>query len=133
MNVNEPDALAKTTRINLLFDFYEPLLTEKQRTFLKYYFHDDFSLGEIAAESGISRQAVYEHVKRAEQVLESYESKLKLLVKHEAMQQLAAELEQTVTDLPIDDNDKHRLLAVIEQLIATEQTVMTEVMDHGGI
>lgn len=120
MNVIEPDALAKTTRINLLFDFYEPLLTEKQRTFLKYYFHDDFTLGEIAAESGISRQAVYEHVKRAEQVLESYESKLMLLVKHDALLKIATELEQSVVKLQIGDSDKQRLLTAIEQLITTE-------------
>ena len=43
-------ALEKKNRINMLFDFYEQLLTEKQQTFLKYYFHDDYSLGEIAAD-----------------------------------------------------------------------------------
>ncbi|WP_128655161.1 YlxM family DNA-binding protein, partial [Paenibacillus sp. 598K] len=83
----EPGALAKTNRVNLLFDFYEPLLTEKQQTFLRYYYHDDFSLGEIAAEFQISRQAVYEHVKRAEGALESYETKLGLLAGHEREQQ----------------------------------------------
>nr|WP_246427524.1 putative DNA-binding protein [Paenibacillus phyllosphaerae] len=93
-----PDALAKTTRINLLFDFYEPLLTEKQRTFLKYYFHDDYSLGEIAAEFEVSRQAVYEHIKRAESVLESYESKLKLLTKHEALESWIVQLERCASD-----------------------------------
>ncbi|MFB9329670.1 putative DNA-binding protein [Paenibacillus aurantiacus] len=91
--VQGPDALAKTTRINMLFDFYEPLLTEKQQIFLKYYFHDDYSLGEIAAEFEVSRQAVYEHIKRAETVLEGYESKLKLLAKHDARQQWLSELE----------------------------------------
>ncbi|MUT66323.1 YlxM family DNA-binding protein [Paenibacillus sp. NEAU-GSW1] len=116
----EPDALAKTNRINLLFDFYEPLLTEKQRTFLKYYFHDDYTLGEIAAESGISRQAVYEHVKRAEQALESYESKLQLLAKHESRQKLAAELAQSVDALQIGEADKQQLLAAIERLTMTE-------------
>lgn len=120
MTIHEPDALAKTTRINLLFDFYEPLLTEKQRTFLKYYFHDDYSLGEIAAESGISRQAVYEHVKRAEQVLEGYEAKLHLLAKHETMQQLASGLERKVAELPIDPTYKQNLLKDIEQLTKTE-------------
>ncbi|WKL01158.1 YlxM family DNA-binding protein [Paenibacillus amylolyticus] len=81
--MSQENRLEKTNRINLLFAFYELLLTEKQQTFLKYYFHDDFSLGEIAAEFEISRQAVYEHIKRAEQVLENYESKLGLLEKHE--------------------------------------------------
>ncbi|NEW05516.1 putative DNA-binding protein [Paenibacillus sp. SYP-B3998] len=86
--------LEKTNRINLLFDFYEPLLTEKQRTFLQLYFHDDYSLGEIAENSAISRQAVYEHIKRAEQTLHEYESKLKLLHKHELRMKLREELIQ---------------------------------------
>ncbi|SFS79941.1 hypothetical protein SAMN05428962_2924 [Paenibacillus sp. BC26] len=92
----ETDALAKTNRINMLFDFYEKLLTEKQQTFLKYYFHDDYSLGEIAAEFDISRQAVYEHVKRAETVLESYEGKLQLLARHEAAERMLSQLEELV-------------------------------------
>jgi uncharacterized protein len=96
VNPGEPNALAKTTRINALFDFYEPLLTDKQRTFLRYYFLDDFSLGEIAAEFQISRQAVYEHVKRAEQVLENYESKLGLLIRHEAVQGWLGRLDEAL-------------------------------------
>lgn len=92
--MNEPGALEKTTRINLLFDFYGPLLTDRQRTFLQYYFHDDYSLGEIAAEFDISRQAVYEHVKRAESILEDYESKLGLLKRHETQLAWLSELEK---------------------------------------
>jgi len=88
------EALAKTNRINLLFDFYEPLLTDKQRTFLSLYFHDDYSLGEIAENYGVSRQAVYEHIKRAELTLDDYEAKLGLLIKHERRQQLLRQLEE---------------------------------------
>jgi predicted DNA-binding protein YlxM (UPF0122 family) len=120
MKANEADALSKTTRINLLFDFYEPLLTEKQRTFLKYYFHDDYSLGEISAESGISRQAVYEHIKRAEQVLEGYESKLSLLSRHAEQQRLTEQLVEGIGGLSIDEHDKDRLLGMITQLGRTE-------------
>ncbi|CAH1214281.1 MULTISPECIES: putative DNA-binding protein [Paenibacillus] len=105
--MSQENRLDKTNRINLLFAFYEPLLTEKQQTFLKYYFHDDFSLGEIAAEFEISRQAVYEHIKRAEQVLENYESKLGLLEKHErrgrTLEQLRMALERAGVSV---DNDK---------------------------
>jgi len=100
----QEELLDKTTRINLLFDFYEPLLTDKQRTFLKYYFHEDFSLGEIAAEFGISRQAVYEHVKRAETVLLDYERKLGLAAKHEAMQDWLERLDAAVETLPDGPN-----------------------------
>ncbi|MBP1991368.1 YlxM family DNA-binding protein [Paenibacillus eucommiae] len=90
--MQEDQLLEKTNRINLLMDFYEPLLTDKQRTFLKLYVHDDYSLGEIAENFEISRQAVYEHIKRAEQTLQDYESKLQLLSKHEQRAKLHEEL-----------------------------------------
>ncbi|RKN86547.1 putative DNA-binding protein [Paenibacillus ginsengarvi] len=86
-------SLEKTNRINMLFDIYGPLLTEKQRTFLGLYFHDDYSLGEISAEFEISRQAVYEHIKRAEVTLEDYEAKLRLLDKHERRRHISEKIE----------------------------------------
>ncbi|ADM69692.1 hypothetical protein GMA19_01876 [Paenibacillus polymyxa E681] len=97
--MSQENRLEKTNRINRLFDFYEPLLTEKQQMFLKYYFHDDFSLGEIASEFQISRQAVYEHIKRAEQVLEMYEEKLGLLSKYERRIQDLEELNKTLYEV----------------------------------
>jgi predicted DNA-binding protein YlxM (UPF0122 family) len=96
------NALEKTNRMNVLFDFYGPLLTEKQQTFLKCYFHDDYSLGEIAADFEISRQAVYEHLKRAAQVLESYEEKLGLAVRHEKLQAELDQLDLAIGRLPAE-------------------------------
>ncbi|WP_373232052.1 YlxM family DNA-binding protein [Cohnella sp.] len=95
-------ALQKTNRINVLHDFYGPLLTEKQQTFLKCYFHDDYSLSEIAADFQISRQAVYEHLKRAEQVLEEYELKLRLVSRHEHLQSSIDLLESQIASLPLE-------------------------------
>ena len=40
--------LEKTNQVNLLFDFYAPLLKGKQREYLELYYLDDLSLGEIA-------------------------------------------------------------------------------------
>ena len=55
--------------LSLLFDYYGELLTEKQRTCFELYYNQDFSLGEIAGEAGISRQAVYDTLARAESAL----------------------------------------------------------------
>lgn len=98
--VTEDGVLLKTNRINLLFDFYEKLLTEKQQIFMRLYFHDDYSLGEISTEFGISRQAVYEHIKRAEAVLEDYEAKLGLARKHEQRALLLEKLTGLCDGLP---------------------------------
>jgi len=71
-------AIEKTNRINALFEFYEPLLTEKQMTYIELYYRDDYSLGEIAENYQVSRQAVYDNIKRTEKILEEYEDKLHL-------------------------------------------------------
>ncbi len=73
--------LEKTNRMNFLFDFYQSLLTPKQRNYMSLYYLDDLSLGEIAEEFGVSRQAVYDNIKRTEAMLEEYEEKLSLFRK----------------------------------------------------
>lgn len=121
MHDQQTDALAKTNRINMLFDFYEPLLTEKQQTFLKYYFHDDYTLSEIAGEFEISRQAVYEHIKRAESALEDYESKLGLLEKHEAAGQWVEQLISCANSLSGDGSLRAELLRIADGLREAER------------
>ena len=46
---------------------------------MSLYYLDDLSLGEIAEEFDVSRQAVYDNIKRTEAMLEEYEEKLVLL------------------------------------------------------
>lgn len=70
--------IEKTNRMNSLFEFYAALLTEKQMNYIELYYADNYSLAEIAEEYGISRQAVYDNIKRTEKVLEVYEQKLHL-------------------------------------------------------
>ncbi|WP_136604602.1 putative DNA-binding protein [Paenibacillus dokdonensis] len=118
--MSQENRLEKTNRINQLFDFYELLLTEKQQTFLKYYFHDDFSLGEIAAEFEISRQAVYEHIKRAEQVLELYEEKLGLLKKHDRRIQELEKLRGLVNASSMEQDKKTSINEIVDVLGAWE-------------
>ena len=73
----------KTQRVNLLMDCYLELLTPKQQEYLCLYYKEDFSLSEIADELNVSRNAVYDNLKRAVHLLEEYEDKLHLLEKHQ--------------------------------------------------
>lgn len=68
--------LQKTIEISVLYDFYNQLLTEKQRDIVDLYYNQDLSLGEIGDELNISRQAVYDTLKRTEKLLYQYEEKL---------------------------------------------------------
>ena len=59
-----------TARTSLLFDLYGALLTEKKRKVLSLYHEEDMSLSEIAEDSGISRAAVYDSLRSAEDALD---------------------------------------------------------------
>ena len=71
------------TKIELayLYDFYGELLNEHQRQIYEDFVLNDLSLGEIAAEEGISRQGVHDLVKRCSKKLQDYEDKLHLVEK----------------------------------------------------
>lgn len=105
--------LEKTTRMNFLFDFYQALLTDKQRSYMELYYLDDHSLGEIAESYEISRQAVYDNIKRTEAMLEEYEAKLQLLGKFKQRQQVMEQLTKALKDESTSIEDR---LALIEQL-----------------
>ncbi|EKF51069.1 putative DNA-binding protein [Lactococcus garvieae] len=80
--------IEKTNRMNTLFEFYATLLTDKQMNYIELYYADNYSLAEIAEEFNVSRQAVYDNIKRTEKVLEGYEEKLHLFSNYVVRNQL---------------------------------------------
>jgi len=108
--------IEKTTKFILLYDFYQDLLTEKQKQFAELYFQDDLSLGEIAEEFGISRQGVYEHIKRAEVLIHGYEEKLLLLAKHEQRLKLFDEMESLLTNEILNNQQLLEKITLLRRL-----------------
>ena len=62
-----------------LYVAYKSLLTEKQDRVMSLYCDEDLTLSEIGELLGVSRQAVFDQLKRVEARLEEYESKLGLV------------------------------------------------------
>ncbi|RYG73897.1 putative DNA-binding protein [Lentibacillus lipolyticus] len=93
--------LAKTTRINYLFDFYQTLLTPKQRSYMDMYFREDYSLGEISELLQVSRQAVYDNIRRTEKMLEDYENKLGLYDKFQKRTTILDRMDKAAEDSEI--------------------------------
>ena len=87
----EADSVEKAVYLSLLLDFYGELLTEKQREYADLYYNENLSLGEIAENDGISRQAVRDTLLRAETVLRSTEDKTGLVERHN---RLLAQIEE---------------------------------------
>ncbi len=71
----------KNMRFVYLLDFYAELLDEHIRGVMRAYYEDDLSLAEIAEDVGISRQGVRHLIKKGEEQLEFFESKLGLAKK----------------------------------------------------
>ncbi len=65
--------------ISLLLDFYGQMVTKRQYDILDLHYNSDYSLGEIAQELNISRQGVYDNIKRGKAALFEMEQKLGLI------------------------------------------------------
>lgn len=88
--------LNEITTISMLYDFYGNLLPERQREFLRLYREENFSLSEIAQEFGLSRQGVYDGIKKAEAALYTYEEKLKLLERFQKTEKIIKNIDESI-------------------------------------
>ena len=82
--------MQKDLHTSLLLDFYGPFLTDRQRDYMDLYHNSDYSLGEIAEQFGVSRQAVRDSLLRAQ--------KLGLMKKFYAQKALLNELLDSADD-----------------------------------
>lgn len=74
-------------RVVHLVDAYGRLLTAHQQRLLRLYYLDDLSLGEIAERLHVTRQAVYDGLRRSLRELERIDVSLDLVrVRHQAAQ-----------------------------------------------
>jgi predicted DNA-binding protein YlxM (UPF0122 family) len=108
--------LEKLSQIAWLKDYYGPLLTEKQRTILSLYYEDDFSLSEIGDDMQISRQAVYDLLKRSEHQLLQYEEKLGLVKKFQYARQQLEEACQLLDNENSDAAAVQRVKGILQEI-----------------
>lgn len=66
---------------NNLYDCYYKLLTDKQKKYFEDYYFSNLSLGEIAENYNVSRNAVYKQIQITINKLKEYEEKLQLFEK----------------------------------------------------
>ena len=83
--------------LSMLFDLYSGLLTEKQKNVLDMYINLDYSLSEIAENTGATRQAAMDTVKRGEQRLRELENCLGLYEKYKRTMRALDEIDSAVS------------------------------------
>ena len=89
----------KLQQMNLLFDFYGDLLTQKQNDYFTMYYLDDFSLAEIAKIYQVTPQAAADNLKRTCAILINYEEKLGLIKKHDVLNEKISNIVQLLDDI----------------------------------
>jgi predicted DNA-binding protein YlxM (UPF0122 family) len=97
------ESYEKKAWMGQLFDLYGDLLTEKQSAYFKLYYFEDYSLQEIAEVFEVSRNAVYDHIKKAEDHLLAYEEALKLYAKREKRKEILERLVQGFDPKLVDE------------------------------
>lgn len=118
----ESETLKKVVKLSLLYDFYGELLKKHQKEIFEDYILNDLSLSEIADEQGISRQGVYDIIKRCSKQLMEYEQKLGLVQKFyeikESLQiicKLTSKLREK-GDISLTDEIDRITVQILEQL-----------------
>ena len=107
-----------------LLELYGELLTDKQYSAIDKYYNMDLSISEIAQEDKITRQAVRDNIKKAEEKLEFFESKLKLYKNFKKEDNIVSKLERNIinlaakiTTLSIDKYEKEKLDNTLKEII----------------
>ena len=100
--------IEKTNEMNRLFDFYADLLTDKQRTYLDLYYAEDYH---------VSRQAVYDNIRRTEKILLNYEEHLHMIYQYEKRTTVGQKLlDYSLSHYPDDE----QLQSMIQELLVID-------------
>ena len=105
----------------LLFDTYGGMLTEKQRSCFDMRYNQDLSLGEIAEELGVSRQAVNDNLTRTEALLRRMEENIGSVKRDNEIRNALREILEAATVLdassdPAVSDAARRIIAAAQSL-----------------
>lgn len=92
------DKLDEIVWLSILYDFYGDLLTTHKKQIFEDYVLNDLSLSEIAVEQGMSRQGVYDIVRRCSQELKNFESKLCLVQRFQSIKEKLGQIKTIISD-----------------------------------
>lgn len=112
--------MEKIVEYALLYDFYGTLLTEHQQKIYEDYVYQNYSIGEIAEEAGISRQGVHDLLKRCNRILEDYEAKLGLLAKFSVTKEKVHAISHLISECSADNQ---------ESTLASIKKISDEILD----
>lgn len=113
--------LEEILEAGVLLNYYKNLLTDKQIDYLMEHLEEDMSLSEIAKKHGVTRQAVYDNIKRGVKTLYEYEEKIGFYKKECEIESLLEELKKELNDNlrnnSKDNSEKNYTLEKVDEIL----------------
>lgn len=107
--------LDELVELSNLYDFYGALLKENHRRVFEDYVWHNYSLAEIAGEQHITRQGVYDIVRRCRTRLREYEEKLHLVEKFQVTKGKLQQIEE-IAKRGQDDEISRKIAELAEEI-----------------
>ena len=89
----------RRAELTMLIDFYSALLNPRQKQIAEMYYGDDMSLSEISEELGITRQGVFDALKKAEAKLIDTEERLGLVARFDSSKKCFAHIIERLEEI----------------------------------
>lgn len=120
--IKKDDRIEERVELSILYDFYGALLKENQQRMFEACILEDYNFTEIAQEEGISRQGVYDSIRRSTKQLREYEEKLGLVAKFEKQKELAKKIHQELQELSLEKENSHleKINAMLQEILEEE-------------
>ena len=110
----------------LLYDFYGELLTEHQKSIYEDFVLNDYSLSEIGEDRNISRQGVYDIIKRCDRLLDGYEEKLHLVQKFLMAKDQVAQIHSYASEILKNNCTQEKTTEYLRQIEDISNRILEE-------
>lgn len=117
--------LQEAVTLSMYYDFYGELLSEHHKTIFEDYIWNDMSLSEIAEECNMSRQGVYDIVKRCSKKLREYEERLHLVQRFLRMKESITEIDAEARGICAEQSESPTARRA-ERIVGLAEQVMKE-------
>ena len=118
-SLKKDHTIEERLELSLLYDFYGALLKENQRRMFEASVLEDYNFSEIAQDEGITRQGVYDTVKRATKQLEMYEENLGLVSRFREQKKLTKKLRDQLEGMGVSamDREWEEVFRLLEEML----------------
>ena len=107
-------------------------LTAHQKEIYEQFVLDDLSLGEIAADAGISRQGVHDIVKRCARSLEEYERKLHLVEKFLAVKEKVSCIDEILQEWEEEKENPEEIIERLRKIVGNDHRRIVNIVVYDG-